>query len=139
MALMEFADRETKTIRASAALTTGFVAATFTMANGAVATSWNMEGANFLALSLAFPIAASGFQLKIEYSDDKSAWYQDTDRTTANPTLGIQANKTYVDQFIAAGNYYKKYYPVIADFVKVSAIAIAGTPVLAIKATKARV
>lgn len=98
-----------KAVRTDAILTTGYVAGTVLE---------DMEKFNQLILEVKFTIGSlTSAEIKIEYSQDGTTYYQDTNKSISTGTNTLYlANYT----FSATGNYQIEV-PIVARFIKVSA------------------
>jgi len=113
-------------IRASAVLTTGYVAAN----------SISLENVDQLQLWIDFTVgSSSGCRIKIEYSDDDTTFYQESYYIRS----GNDFQHTLVARSLLATAKLVISLPVVAKYLKVSAQAISdGTgTLLAIKAARA--
>lgn len=104
-------EMETDTIRASAILTTGFVASS----------SQLIDRASQLQLLAVFTKgSSSGCQIKIEFSADGSTWVQENSTTLSS---GVLTHAVYVHQLTAAGSYIISV-PIMATWYRISSKAL---------------
>lgn len=81
------------TVRAAAILTTGYVASS----------TFDTDRANQLNLMCSFTIgSADACRIKVEFSQDKATWFQETD---VNLAAGIATHQVIVHRWTATGNY----------------------------------
>lgn len=81
------------TVRAAAILTTGYVASS----------TFDLDRANQLNLQCIFTIgSATACQVKIEFTQDKTNWVQETDVSLSG---GIATHQAIVHRWTATGNY----------------------------------
>jgi hypothetical protein len=116
-------------VREAAALTTSYVASD----------SFNIQGANQLQLQVSFTEGDSdGCMLKIEFSEDKTNWYQESEYTVYE--TGEVRHKPVVRKILSSSNIVISV-PVSASFFRVSTAAIvSGTGTsLSITATIANI
>ena len=119
-----------KILRGSSALTTSFVE-TETM---------NIQGANQVQLLISFIRGDSeGCRLKIEYSEDRVTWYQES-MVSEFPSLNEVEHGMITRKIEDAGNYVLSI-PVSSSYIKVSAQAInsGDSTLLSIKAAAANI
>ena len=90
-----------KSLRSSAVLTGSYVAATVWGPSGGN-TAVDPSEHNTLLLNLAFTIGSlDSLELKIEFSDDGTTYYQEVEETISN---GTGSDTPLVHQFDASGN-----------------------------------
>lgn len=115
------------TVRAAAILTTGYVASS----------TFDADRANQINLMCAFTIgSADACRIKVEFTQDKATWFQETDVSLAG---GIATHQVIVHRWTATGNY-DIAIPVNYRHYRVSALAetdATGTS-LAITGVKSR-
>lgn len=81
------------TVRAAAILTTGYVASS----------TFDADRANQLNLMCSFTIgSADACRIKVEFTQDKATWFQETDVSLAG---GIATHQVIVHRWTATGNY----------------------------------
>ena len=119
-----------KIIRQSSALTISF-AETEVM---------NIQGANQVQLLISFIKGDSeGCRLKIEYSEDRVTWYQES-MVSEFPSLNSVTHSMITRKIDDTGNYVLSI-PVSSSYIKVSAQAISSgdNTLLSIKASAANI
>ena len=119
-----------KIIRQNSALTTSF-AETEVM---------NIQGANQVQLLISFIKGNSeGCRLKIEYSEDRVTWYQES-MVSEFPSLNSVTHSMITRKIDDTGNYVLSI-PVSSSYIKVSAQAISSgdNTLLSIKASAANI
>jgi hypothetical protein len=106
-------DYTVKTIRTAAILTTSYVAGTV------LGPTELVEANNQLNLYIAFTIGSlTDAQVKIEFSDDNTTWYQET---AASYSTGVFTDAVAVHKYTASGNY-RISIPIKDRYVKISSI-----------------
>lgn len=102
---------KTTTIRAATILTTSYV----------VSATRAVGNKTQLMLLCSFTKGSSdGFQLKVEFSEDNSTWYQETDQSLANSVL----THTVIEHTLVETANYVLCIPILTTFYRVSAKAI---------------
>lgn len=98
-------------IRASAILTTGYVATAARL----------IDRKNQLNLLVAYTKGSStGVDIKIQFSDDKTTWYEENSTALAS---GVLTHTVYAHRFTVAGNYVISV-PITHRWYRVSVQAI---------------
>lgn len=119
-----------KIIRQSSALTTSFVETEV----------MNIQGANQVQLLISFIKGDSeGCRLKIEYSEDRVIWYQES-MVSEFPSLNSVTHSMITRTIEDAGNFVLSI-PVSSSYIKLSAQAISSgdNTLLSIKAAAASI
>lgn len=103
------------TVRAAAIVTTAYVAAPLTTAPA------NITQYNQLKLNVAIVLGSlTTVELIVEFSDDNSNWYQESDETSSvTANVDTKAVNKVVHQFTVAGNY-RLLIPMVDTFCRVS-------------------
>lgn len=108
-------DYKAVSLRAAAILTTAYVPAVVTVAPA------NVTQYNQLKLNVAITKGSlTTVELIVEFSDDGTNWYQETDETqSATSNVDTRAVNKVVHQFSVDGNY-RLLVPLVDTFVRVS-------------------
>ena len=107
---------EKKAVRAAAILTDSYVAGTIVQPDLAVYS--HSAGQNQLTVMIAFTIGSlTSAQVKVEFSDDGTTYYQDTNASTSWGTTTLSLGEY---SFSAAGNYLI-HIPIRYKYIKISA------------------
>ena len=113
---MELKYQKKATIRSSAVLTGSYVAATVVGPEG-LAPDIDPVNNNQLGLLVNFTIGdLTSAELKVEFSDDGSTYYQET----ASSVSGDTSTETLVEHSFASTGNYRLLIPIVDRYIKVS-------------------
>src|SRR5215216_1552647 len=101
-----------KIVRASAVLTTSYVA-------GTVVDQEEIKGANQLLVLVDFTLGSlTDGRIKVEFSHDGLTYYQETDGTVS----GASSLETLIDHKFTATGKYRLAIPIMERYIKISVI-----------------